>query len=131
MARIKVYGRSAVYHCMSRVVAGQALLDDLGKEQLVKILFSLATFCGIEVITYCMMSNHFHILVRVPEQQNPSGPGTGRATGSPVRPKKGAWVQLARQWTGKSWRRGPRHPEGMLERMGRRIGVHEGTQTAV
>ena len=40
---------------MSRVVGGQGLLEKLGKEQLVKILWPLARFCGIEVITYCMM----------------------------------------------------------------------------
>ena len=27
-----------------------------------------AAFCGVEVITYCVMSNHFHILVRAPER---------------------------------------------------------------
>jgi hypothetical protein len=27
-------------------------------------------FCGVEVIAYCFMSNHFHLLVRVPEAQN-------------------------------------------------------------
>jgi REP element-mobilizing transposase RayT len=69
LARIKVHGRSAVYHCISRVVGGQALLDDLGKEKLTQILGQLSQFCGIEVITYCMMSNHFHILIRVPEKQ--------------------------------------------------------------
>ena len=44
-----------------------ALLDDVAKEVLVKMLWKMARFCGMEVITYCMMSNHFHILVRVPE----------------------------------------------------------------
>ena len=66
MARIKVAGESAVYHCISRVVGGQMLLDDLGKEKLTELLGRLADFCGVEVITYCMMSNHFHLLVRVP-----------------------------------------------------------------
>ena len=66
MARIKVEGATAVYHCISRVVGGEMLLDDLGKEKLVSLLGRLAEFCGIEVITYCMMSNHFHLLVRVP-----------------------------------------------------------------
>ena len=66
MARIKVAGESAVYHCISRVVGGQMLLDDLGKEKLVGLLGKLAEFCGVEVITYCMMSNHFHLLLRVP-----------------------------------------------------------------
>ena len=58
--------QSAVYHCISRVVGGQFLLDDLGKEQLSQLLLKLAAFCGIEVITYCMMGNHFHLLIRVP-----------------------------------------------------------------
>ncbi|MBM3881789.1 MAG: hypothetical protein FJ387_19040, partial [Verrucomicrobia bacterium] len=70
--RIKVKGRPAVYHCVSRIVGAQHLLDDLGKETLVRLLRRLATFCGLEVITYCIMSNHFHVLVRVPAEQNPS-----------------------------------------------------------
>jgi putative transposase len=28
-----------------------------------------ARFCGIEVITHCVMSNHFHLLLRVPESR--------------------------------------------------------------
>ncbi|MBM3878517.1 MAG: hypothetical protein FJ387_02195 [Verrucomicrobia bacterium] len=71
-ARIKIKGRTAVYHCVSRIVGAQRLLDDLGKETLVRLLRRLATFCGIEVITYCIMSNHFHVLVRVPAEQNPT-----------------------------------------------------------
>jgi putative transposase len=66
MARIKIEGATAVYHCISRVVGGEWLLDDLGKEKLVRLLGSLAEFCGVEVLTYCMMSNHFHLLLRVP-----------------------------------------------------------------
>ena len=34
MARIKINGRGAVYHCISRIVGGQALLGDLEKEKL-------------------------------------------------------------------------------------------------
>jgi len=70
--RIKVKNRAAVYHCVSRIVGAQRLLDDLGKETLVRLLRRLATFCGLEVITYCIMSNHFHVLVRVPAEQNPT-----------------------------------------------------------
>jgi len=42
------------------------LLGDLGKEKLTGLLGRLAEFCGVEVITYCLMSNHFHLLLRVP-----------------------------------------------------------------
>ncbi len=65
MARIKLSGRGAVYHCVSRVVGRQLLLDNDCKEMLVQLLWKLAAFYGLEVITYCMMDNHFHLLLRV------------------------------------------------------------------
>lgn len=67
MARIKRGGsEGAVYHCISRTVGGQLLLDDVCKARLAGLLGGLSRFCGLEVITYCMMGNHFHVLVRVP-----------------------------------------------------------------
>jgi REP element-mobilizing transposase RayT len=63
--RIKVAGETAVYHCISRVVAGERLLDDVAKEMLRKMLWKTAAFCGLEVLAYCVMSNHFHVFVRV------------------------------------------------------------------
>ena len=30
-----------------------------------KQLWQVSDFCGVEVLTYCVMSNHFHVLVRV------------------------------------------------------------------
>lgn len=66
MARIKVAGRGAVYHCISRVVGGQRLLGSLEKEKLRELLWQQAHFAGVEIITYCLMANHFHVLVRVP-----------------------------------------------------------------
>ena len=68
MARIKVAGRGAVYHCISRVVGGQMLLGALEKEKLRQMLWQQAAFGGIEIITYCLMGNHIHILVRVPAE---------------------------------------------------------------
>lgn len=70
MARLKAApDQVAVYHCISRVVGGQFLLDDDGKEHLANLLLRLSRFCGLEVITYCMMGNHFHLLLRVPQRQ--------------------------------------------------------------
>ncbi|MFU8848266.1 MAG: transposase [Opitutales bacterium] len=54
---------------MSRVVGGQRLFGDREKEVLRKMLWQVADFCGVEILTYCVMSNHFHVLVRVPERQ--------------------------------------------------------------
>ncbi len=72
MSRIKIAGRSAVYHCMSRIVGGQRLLGDLEKEKLRQLLRQQAEFCGIQIITYCFLANHFHILVRVPAGEEAS-----------------------------------------------------------
>ncbi|MFO8028103.1 MAG: transposase [Opitutales bacterium] len=69
MKRIKVEGTDASYHAMSRVVGGERLLGDREKEVLRKMLWQVADFCGVEILTYCVMSNHFHVLVRVPEKR--------------------------------------------------------------
>jgi REP element-mobilizing transposase RayT len=37
------------------------------KEMLRKMLWQAADFSGVEILTYCIMSNHFHVLIRVPE----------------------------------------------------------------
>lgn len=42
------------------------MLNEACREKLSEILMSLSAFCGLEVITYCMMANHFHLLIRVP-----------------------------------------------------------------
>jgi putative transposase len=69
-ARIKVDAAKgeAVYHVMTRTVNGEHLLDDVAREVLRKQLWQIADYCGLEIITYTIMANHFHVLVRVPKQ---------------------------------------------------------------
>jgi len=64
---MKVQGIPATYHAMSRVVGGARLLGDREKEVFRKMMWQVADFCGVEILTYCVMSNHFHVLVAVPE----------------------------------------------------------------
>jgi putative transposase len=73
-ARIKVKAEvgEAVYHCMSRTVNGERVLDDLAREILRKQLWQVADFCGVQILTYTILSNHFHVLVRVPQKQLPA-----------------------------------------------------------
>jgi REP element-mobilizing transposase RayT len=52
---------------MTRTVNGDRLFKDREKEVLRKMIWQLADFCGVEVLTYCIMSNHFHVLLRVPD----------------------------------------------------------------
>jgi len=67
--RTKVMGSAATYHCMTRVVNGEMLFKAREREMLRKMIWQVADFCGVEVLTYCVMSNHFHVLLRVPAQQ--------------------------------------------------------------
>ena len=69
LGRIKVSPADgpAAYHCMTRVVAGERLIDDPAKEILRRQLWLVAEFCGVEILTYAILTNHFHILVRVPQ----------------------------------------------------------------
>ena len=75
-ARIKISPEAgeAAYHCMTRVVNGERLLDDAAKEVLRKQLWLTAEFCGVEVLTYAILSNHFHVLLKVPQKTVPPDP---------------------------------------------------------
>lgn len=63
--RIKIAGE-AIYHCMSRTVNGADLFQTKEKEVMRKMIRQIADFSGVEILTYCLMNNHFHLLVRVP-----------------------------------------------------------------
>jgi putative transposase len=70
-ARIKIPATEseAAYHCMSRTVNGERLFDEVAREVLRKQLWQVAAYCGVQVVTYCILSNHFHVLVRVPKKE--------------------------------------------------------------
>ena len=68
LRRVKEMGGDpSIYHCVSRIVGGEWYLDNRAKEVLRRQIGRVSVFCGVEVLTYCIMSNHFHLLVRVPE----------------------------------------------------------------
>ena len=58
----------AYYHCISRVVDRQFVFGPEEKEQFIEFMRLYERFCGVRVVTYCVMSNHFHILVEVPQR---------------------------------------------------------------
>jgi putative transposase len=69
--RIKVspHEAAAVYHCVTKTVNGEWLFDDVAKEVLRLQMWQVADYCGVQVLTYVILSNHFHVLVRVPEHR--------------------------------------------------------------
>jgi putative transposase len=75
MKRKRILGEGEVHcHCMSRIVGGEPLLGEREKEMLRGMLWRVAEFCGVRVLTYAVMSNHFHVLVHVPSRA-PVGDG--------------------------------------------------------
>ncbi|MCC5839737.1 MAG: transposase [Opitutales bacterium] len=64
--RILTQGTRAYYHVVSRVVDRSFRLTDVDKEVFRGLLRRVAEFCGVQVLTYAILDNHFHLLVEVP-----------------------------------------------------------------
>jgi REP element-mobilizing transposase RayT len=58
--------KPAIYHCVSRVVDRRFAFEDREGEHFRKFLRMQEKFSGCRVLSYCLMSNHFHILLEVP-----------------------------------------------------------------
>lgn len=56
-----------ITHCISRVVDRQFVLGEAEKLHFYKLMRRLESFSGIRVLTYCIMSNHFHLLLDTPD----------------------------------------------------------------
>lgn len=67
-SRLLGEGRS-FYHVFSRVVDRQMVFQNAEKEFFRKTMRNLEAFSGVRVVTYCLMSNHFHLLLDVPDRE--------------------------------------------------------------
>jgi putative transposase len=61
--------REHCYHVMSRTCGGTVFFDDVEKEALMRLLWKMSEFCGVRLLTCCVMGNHFHALVEVPVRE--------------------------------------------------------------
>ena len=57
--------KPALYHCVSRIVDRRFALGQDEKEQFRTYMRMYEKFSGCRVLTYCLMSNHVHLLVEV------------------------------------------------------------------
>ena len=60
--------QAGVFHVVSRIYDRKRLLDDEAKEVFMKMVRAYEDLLGVEILTFCIMSNHFHLLVRVPHR---------------------------------------------------------------
>ncbi len=70
IARLVVRGEPAVYHVMSRTALDGFVMGDIEKEYLINLIKRLSEIYFSEVLGFCLMGNHFHLLIRM---------GTGEA----------------------------------------------------
>lgn len=69
MPRVKIE-RDAYYHVTSRCALQEYLMDAKAKDMFVKMMRRAERFSGVHILTYCVMDNHFHILVKVPKRRD-------------------------------------------------------------
>ena len=71
MKQKRILGHSeAIYHCMSRVVDRRFIFGDTEKQWFIDNMRRIEAFTGCRVLSYCLMSNHFHVLVQVPDARS-------------------------------------------------------------
>ncbi len=61
--------RPVIYHVISRVVDRRFVLGAEEKEHFRMLMRMYENFSGCRVLSYCLMSNHFHILLEVPPME--------------------------------------------------------------
>ena len=60
------FERPVIYHCVTRVVERRLAFGKEEKEQFRTYMRMYENFSGCRVLSYCLMSNHVHILLEVP-----------------------------------------------------------------
>ena len=92
----------AYYHLISRIVDKDFKYDETERQIFYFIMRKVAKFCGVDIVTFAVMSNHFHILAFVP------APGSVEVTEAMLLHRVGVLYgsdvaeEMAKQW--KDWR---------------------------
>ena len=55
-------------HAISRIVDRRFIFEDDEKEYFCELVRRLSKFTGLDVVAFCVMGNHFHLLVEQPDQ---------------------------------------------------------------
>jgi putative transposase len=58
--------KPAIYHCIARVVDRRFAFEPEDKEQFRMYMRMMENFSGCRVLAYCVMCNHFHLLLEIP-----------------------------------------------------------------
>ena len=62
-------GQANVYHVVTRTAARELLFGDREREAFRGILFRQLRFSGLRLLAWCLMGNHVHLLLEVPDRE--------------------------------------------------------------
>ena len=58
-----------VHHLTSRIAHRVYFLGEMERNDFVELMLRVAAFCGVQLLGWCIMENHFHILVYLPRPE--------------------------------------------------------------
>lgn len=67
--RRKIVKGVGYYHVISRISGRRFLINEEEKARFKEIMYRVAEFSGVDVLTFAFMDNHFHLLIRIPVRQ--------------------------------------------------------------
>ena len=68
--RLLVKGEDTIYHIISRTALPGYVLGDSGKDYLLNLIKNLSDIFFVDVFGFCIMGNHFHLLVKMKAAEN-------------------------------------------------------------
>jgi len=60
---------ASTYHCIDRIVNRDHVMGRIEKDMFVYFMRKYAAFHDVSVLSFCIMDNHFHLLVEVPPKK--------------------------------------------------------------
>ena len=82
ISRLVVKEEDAIYHVISRTALPGFVLGDVEKDYLLNLIQRLSAVFFVDVIGFCIMGNHFHLLVKIKTSENYSDSDVRRRVGS-------------------------------------------------
>ena len=71
MARkLRYQPENVCYHVVTRIAHREFFFDDVEKDIVVKLISNVAIFTGVQVLAYCVMSNHLHLMLFIEKPSN-------------------------------------------------------------
>ncbi len=81
ISRLVVKEEDAIYHVISRTALPGFVLGDIEKDYLVSLIKRLSAVFFVDVFGFCVMGNHFHLLVKVKTSEHYSDSDVKRRVG--------------------------------------------------